>query len=108
MAILLSEYSNKRDIDLFKVIKMLLIHDLVEIDAGDTFLYDTRRMLQSVSSDYSPRTKRRRCILYGWNMKQEKLQRLDLLLRWMRFNLYFSAFIIEAGLGRSIVLSNPR
>ncbi|MHA2042039.1 MAG: HD domain-containing protein [Candidatus Thorarchaeota archaeon] len=41
MAILLSEYSNKRDIDLFKVIKMLLIHDLVEIDAGDTFLYDT-------------------------------------------------------------------
>jgi putative hydrolase of HD superfamily len=40
MAVLLSEYSNTRDIDLLKVIKMLLIHDLVEIDAGDTFLYD--------------------------------------------------------------------
>ena len=40
MAILLSEYSNRKDIDLLKVIKMLLIHDLVEIDAGDTFLYD--------------------------------------------------------------------
>ncbi|MFW9912771.1 MAG: HD domain-containing protein [Candidatus Thorarchaeota archaeon] len=40
MAFLLSEYSNTQSIDLLKVIKMLLIHDLVEIDAGDTFLYD--------------------------------------------------------------------
>jgi putative hydrolase of HD superfamily len=40
MAILLSEYSNEKEIDLLKVLKMLLIHDLVEIDAGDTFLYD--------------------------------------------------------------------
>ncbi len=29
------------EVDLLKVIKMVLIHDLVEIDAGDTFLYDT-------------------------------------------------------------------
>lgn len=41
MAILLYEYSNVQNIDLLKVLKMLLIHDLVEIDAGDTFLYDT-------------------------------------------------------------------
>ena len=40
MAILLSEYSNEQNLDLLKVIKMLLIHDLVEIDAGDTFFYD--------------------------------------------------------------------
>ncbi len=39
MAIVLSEYSNE-DIDLLKTIKMLLIHDLVEIYAGDTFCYD--------------------------------------------------------------------
>ncbi len=39
MAMLLSEYSNE-PVDTFKVVKMLLIHDLVEIDAGDTFLYD--------------------------------------------------------------------
>jgi putative hydrolase of HD superfamily len=37
---LLSEYANSIEIDLLKVIKMLLIHDLVEIDAGDTFAYD--------------------------------------------------------------------
>jgi len=39
MAIVLSEYANHK-IDLLKVIKMVLIHDIVEIDAGDTFIYD--------------------------------------------------------------------
>src|SRR5271157_5440032 len=38
-ALLLSEYSNKK-IDVQKVIRMALIHDIVEIDAGDTFIYD--------------------------------------------------------------------
>lgn len=39
MAMLLAEYA-PQPIDLLRVIKMLLIHDLVEIDAGDTFCYD--------------------------------------------------------------------
>lgn len=39
MTLLLSEYSNE-PIDVLKTISMLLIHDLVEIDAGDTFAYD--------------------------------------------------------------------
>lgn len=39
MAVLLSEYSNEK-IDLVKVITMVLIHDIVEIDAGDTYAYD--------------------------------------------------------------------
>jgi putative hydrolase of HD superfamily len=39
MAIVLSDYANSC-IDVCKVIKMVLIHDLVEIDAGDTFLYE--------------------------------------------------------------------
>ena len=38
--LVLSEYADDRDIDLFRVMKMLLIHDLVEIDAGDTYCYD--------------------------------------------------------------------
>jgi len=42
MAIVLSEYSDVK-IDLLKVIKMVLIHDIVEIDAGDTFLYDQNK-----------------------------------------------------------------
>ena len=39
MAILLSEYANE-EIDVLKTVTMLLIHDIVEIDAGDTYAYD--------------------------------------------------------------------
>ncbi|MDR7856625.1 HD domain-containing protein [Tissierella sp.] len=39
MAMVLAEYSNEK-VDVCKVIKMLLTHDLIEIYAGDTFCYD--------------------------------------------------------------------
>ena len=39
MAVVLQEYSNE-EIDLLKSMTMMLIHDIVEIDAGDTFAYD--------------------------------------------------------------------
>lgn len=39
MTLLLSEYANEK-IDILKTISMLLIHDIVEIDAGDTYAYD--------------------------------------------------------------------
>ncbi len=39
MTLLLSEYANE-EIDVLRTVSMLLIHDLVEIDAGDTFAYD--------------------------------------------------------------------
>ncbi|MDE1325075.1 HD domain-containing protein [Vibrio aestuarianus] len=39
MAVLMEEHSNQ-PVDIAKVIKMLLLHDIVEIDAGDTFVYD--------------------------------------------------------------------
>ncbi|WP_240206692.1 HD domain-containing protein [Vibrio sp. CyArs1] len=40
MALLLQEHANE-PVDIAKVVKMLLLHDMVEIDAGDTFIYDT-------------------------------------------------------------------
>ena len=40
MALLLQEYAEDA-VDVLKVITMVLIHDLVEIDAGDTYAYDT-------------------------------------------------------------------
>ena len=40
MSIVLAEHSNKK-IDILKVLKMVLIHDIVEIDSGDIFIYDT-------------------------------------------------------------------
>ncbi len=41
MAVLLAEYA-PADVDVLRVVKMLLVHDLVEIDAGDTFCYDAQ------------------------------------------------------------------
>lgn len=39
MAFLLAEYANE-EIDVLKAVKMALLHDVVEIDAGDTYAYD--------------------------------------------------------------------
>lgn len=55
MCILLSEYANDK-IDLLKTISMILIHDIVEIDAGDTYAYDdegkkTQRMREERAAD---------------------------------------------------------
>ena len=39
MSYILREYANE-DVDIAKVMLMCLIHDIVEIDAGDTYAYD--------------------------------------------------------------------
>jgi len=44
MATVLAEYSNA-PVDLLRVLKMILIHDLVEIDAGDSFIYDPQALV---------------------------------------------------------------
>lgn len=41
MTVLLAEYADS-PIDVLKTVTMVLIHDLVEIDAGDTFAYDEK------------------------------------------------------------------
>ena len=43
MAYLLREYANEK-VDIAKVMLMCLIHDIVEIDAGDTYAYDTEAL----------------------------------------------------------------
>lgn len=55
MAVLLSEHADE-EMDLLKVITMVLIHDLVEIDAGDTYAYDeagkqTQRIREEKAAD---------------------------------------------------------
>ena len=42
MVMVLAEHANE-PVDVFKVMKMVLLHDIVEIDSGDIFLYDTIR-----------------------------------------------------------------
>ena len=44
LVITLAEHANSPDLDVLRVLKMVIIHDLVEIDAGDTFAYDTKNL----------------------------------------------------------------
>ena len=41
MAITLAEHANSDGLDISKVVRMVLLHDIVEIDAGDAIVYDT-------------------------------------------------------------------
>jgi putative hydrolases of HD superfamily len=50
MAIVLAEYAPPGT-DIGRVIKMLLVHDLVEIDAGDTFCYDVQGYLSKAERE---------------------------------------------------------
>jgi putative hydrolase of HD superfamily len=50
MAILLSEHANA-SVDVARVVKMVLIHDIVEIDAGDTYFYDSAAELDKAERE---------------------------------------------------------
>jgi len=52
MAILLSEYANE-PVDVARVVKMVLIHDIVEIEAGDTYFYDAAAELDKAERERS-------------------------------------------------------
>lgn len=58
-ALVLSEYANEK-IDVQKVITMALIHDIVEIDAGDTFIYD-----EKAKEDQGEREKKAALRIFG-------------------------------------------
>jgi putative hydrolase of HD superfamily len=50
MALLLHEYAAAK-IDVHRVMRMLLVHDIVEIDAGDTFAFDVTGNLSKVERE---------------------------------------------------------
>jgi putative hydrolase of HD superfamily len=51
MALVLAEHA-KVPVDVLKVVKMVLIHDIVEIDAGDTFIYDLTKNHVNTADEY--------------------------------------------------------
>ena len=50
MALLFAEHANE-PVDISRVVKMLLLHDVVEIDAGDTFVYDAAASEQQAEKE---------------------------------------------------------
>lgn len=76
MALTLSEYA-EQGTDLTRVVRMLLVHDIVEIDAGDTFAYDTQGY-----TDKAEREERAAARIFG--LLPDDI-RDDLLALWHEF-----------------------
>lgn len=94
MTLLLNEYANE-EIDVLKTISMLLIHDLVEIDAGDTYAYDNQGLKTQSTREAKaanrifnllPEDQGKKCLIYGMNLKKEKRLKLSLLGCWTIFS----------------------
>jgi len=52
LAMLLAEYA-QQPVDLLRTMKMLLIHDIIEIDAGDTYCYDEAGVVDQSSREHA-------------------------------------------------------
>jgi putative hydrolase of HD superfamily len=76
MAVLLAEYADPQ-VDINRVVMMLLVHDLVEIDAGDTFIYD-----EQARATQADRERRAADRIFGL-LPQDQGQRLRAL--WEEF-----------------------
>lgn len=90
MALLLEEHANE-PVDITKVVKMLLLHDVVEIDAGDTFVYDVQ-----ASKDQAERELKAAHRLFGLLPKE---QGDELLALWLEFE---EAQTPEAKFGKAL------
>ena len=83
MTVLLAGYANEK-IDVLKTVTMLLIHDIVEIDAGDTYAYDedAKKRLRTGFSDFFRKSRERNFGRSGRNLRHRRLLSRSLPGRW--------------------------
>ena len=74
MAYLLREYANE-EVDISKVMLMCLIHDIVEIDAGDTYAYDAEGL--KTQKEREDKAKERIFSLLPQDQKEELIALFD-------------------------------
>ena len=95
MAFVFADYANEK-IDVLKTMKMVLLHDVIEIDAGDTYAYDTE----------GNKTKRERELkaadrIFGLLPKEQGTYFMEL---WREFEAYESS---DAKFARMLDNSQP-
>lgn len=97
MAVLLKEYAPE-EVDLSKVIPMILIHDLVEIDAGDTYAYDavggaTQHTREEAAAQriygLLPEDQENGFMIFGKSSKLMKHQRPNMRTCWTTVSRFF-------------------
>lgn len=91
MALVLSDFSDNKNMDMTKVIKMLLIHDIVEIDNGDVFLYDSKGNETKAENEFAAGNR-----IFGLLPEEDRNEYMDL---WQEFE---SRSTIEAKYAASI------
>lgn len=90
MALLMEEHANE-PVNIARVVKMLLIHDVVEIDAGDTFVYDTAASEQQAAKELEAANR-----LFGMLPEDQGKELLEL---WLEFE---SAQTADAKFGKAL------
>ena len=76
MAMMLVEHANE-PVDLARVLQMILVHDIVEIDAGDTFVYDAAAMVGKADREEAAANR-----IFGLLPDDQKVELLEL---WHEF-----------------------
>ena len=79
MAYILREYANE-DVDISKVMLMCLIHDIVEVDAGDTYAYDEEAL--KTQKEREAAAKKRIFSLLPEDQKEEMTALFDEFEEW--------------------------
>ncbi|EHI9238930.1 HD domain-containing protein [Vibrio vulnificus] len=90
MALLMEEHANE-PVNIGRVVKMLLLHDVVEIDAGDTFVYDAVASKQQAEKELAAAQR-----LFGMLPAD---QGEDLLQLWLEFE---AAQTADAKFGKAL------
>ncbi|EMN7215403.1 HD domain-containing protein [Vibrio vulnificus] len=90
MALLMEEHANE-PVNIGRVVKMLLLHDVVEIDAGDTFVYDAVASEQQAEKELAAAQR-----LFGMLPAD---QGEDLLQLWLEFE---AAQTADAKFGKAL------
>jgi 5'-deoxynucleotidase YfbR-like HD superfamily hydrolase len=96
LALCLAEHSAAPDVNLFKVVKLLLVHDIVEIDAGDAFLHDPAALAALADKERAAAAR-----IFGLLPED---QRDELLALWHEFE---SGMTPEAVLARALDRVQP-
>jgi putative hydrolases of HD superfamily len=96
LALCLSEHATARGIDRFKVVRLLLIHDIVEIDAGDAFLHEPAALAAQAAKEEAAAER-----IFGLLPED---QRDELLALWHEFE---SGVTEEAILARALDRVQP-
>jgi putative hydrolase of HD superfamily len=96
LALCLSEHATAQGIDRFKVVRLLLIHDIVEIDAGDAFLHEPAALAAQAAKEEAAAER-----IFGLLPED---QRDELLALWHEFE---SGMTEEAILARALDRVQP-